>query len=55
MGQCIIMTGGYAGDDSDDCTAVKSQVLSGYKAITKDSDDDAVMGTMPERGLVQLV
>lgn len=50
MGQCIIMTGGYAGDDSDDCTAVKSQVLSGYKAITKDSDDDAVMGTMPERG-----
>lgn len=50
MGQCIIMTGGYAGDDSDDCTAVKSQVLTGYKAITKDSDDDAVTGTMPERG-----
>lgn len=50
MGQCIIMTGGYAGDNSDDCTAVKSQVLTGYKAITKDSDDDAVTGTMPERG-----
>lgn len=51
MGQCIIMTSGYAGDSSDDCTASKSQVLEGYTAITKDSDDEAVMGTMPNRGV----
>lgn len=50
MGQCVIMTGGYAGDSSDDCTATKSQVLEGYKAITKDSDDDAELGTMPNKG-----
>lgn len=50
MGQCVIMTGGYAGDSSDDCTATKSQVLEGYKAITKDSDDDAELGIMPNKG-----
>ena len=50
MGQCIIMTGGYAGDSSDDCTATKSQVLEGYKAITKDSNDDAELGIMPNKG-----
>lgn len=50
MGQCVIMTGGYAGDSSDDCTATKSQVLEGYKAITKDSDDNAVLGTIPNKG-----
>lgn len=50
MGQCVIMTGGYAGDSSDDCTATKSQVLEGYKAITKDSDDDAELGTMSNKG-----
>lgn len=50
MGQCIIMTGGYACDSSDDCTATKSQVLEGYKAITKDSDDDAELGIMPNKG-----
>ena len=44
------MTGGYAGDSSDDCTATKSQVLEGCKAITKDSDDDAELGTMPNKG-----
>ena len=44
------MTGGYAGDSSDDCTATKNQVLEGYKAITKDSDDDAELGTMPNKG-----
>lgn len=50
MGQCIIMTGGYAGDSSDDCTATKSQVLEGYKAITKDSNDDAELGIMSNKG-----
>lgn len=50
MGQCIIMTGGYTGNDSDDCTAVRSQVLTGYKAITKDSDDEVIAGTMSNRG-----
>lgn len=50
MGQCVIMTSGYAGDSSDDCTAMKSHVLEGYKAITKDSGDDAELGTMPNKG-----
>lgn len=51
MGQCIIMTGGSAGDTSDDCTASKSHVLEGYKAITNDSGDEAATGTMPNRGI----
>lgn len=43
------MTGG-GGNGSDDCTATKSQVLAGYTAITKDSDDEPIAGTIPIRG-----
>ena len=47
------MTGGYAGDSSDDCTSTKDKVLAGYTAITKDSNDEAVAGTMINRGIGQ--
>lgn len=38
------------GTGSDDCTAGKAQVLSGYTAVTKDSGDEAAAGTMANRG-----
>ena len=45
------MPGGGSGSaTSDDCTATKAQVLDGYTAVTSDSDDEAVEGTMPNRG-----
>lgn len=45
------MPGGGGGSaTSDDCTATKAQVLDGYTAVTSDSDDEAVEGTMPNRG-----
>lgn len=44
MGKVILSHG--AGTESSDCTAVRSQVLAGYTAMTKDSDDEAVTGTM---------
>lgn len=48
MGQ-VLITGfaGGSGVDSSDCTADKSKVLSGYTAVTSDSDGEAVAGTMP--------
>lgn len=45
MGECLILkTGG--GTESDECTATRAQVLEGVKAVTSDSDDEAVSGTM---------
>lgn len=35
---------------SDDCTATKAEVLKGYYAITEDSDDEAVQGTLELTG-----
>ena len=51
MGQ-VLITGlaGGSGVDSSDCTADKSKVLSGYTAVTSDSDGEAVAGTMVYRG-----
>ncbi|MGL5434289.1 MAG: hypothetical protein ACRDBO_02660 [Lachnospiraceae bacterium] len=46
MAKGIIISGGNGGDTSDDCTATNNQVLEGYTAITKGSDDEAVAGTM---------
>lgn len=51
MAECVILrTGGGSG--SDDCTATKAQVLSGYTAITSDSNDEPAGGTMTNRGAV---
>lgn len=41
--------GGGGGASSEDVTASKAQVLSGYTAVTHDSNDEIVGGTMPNR------
>lgn len=46
----ILKQGGGVG--SDELTATVAQVLSGYTAVTKDSDDEIGTGTMPNRGAV---
>lgn len=46
MADCILLGGGL-GSGSDDVTATKSMVLPGYTAITSDSNDEPVEGTMP--------
>ena len=51
MGECLIIKRG-GGIYSDDLTATRSHVLSGYTAVTQDSDDDIATGTMPNRGAV---
>ena len=47
MAECLLLKSGGA-YGSDDCTAAKSQVLSGYTAITSDSDEEPASGTMPD-------
>ena len=49
MAECILMKAG-GGTGSDECTATKGNVLAGKKAVTSDSDDEAVSGTMPDKG-----
>lgn len=46
MGKAILMSGGTNGDSSDDCTAASDKVLEGFSAITADSDDVIISGTM---------
>ena len=46
----ILKQGGGVG--SDELTATLAQVLSGYTAVTEDSDDDIGTGTMANRGAV---
>lgn len=46
----VLMTGAGGGTGSDECTASKAQVLSGHTAVTSDSDDESVEGTMPNNG-----
>ena len=46
----ITATGIGSSVGSDDCTAGKAQVLAGYTAVTSDSEDEAVTGTMPNNG-----
>lgn len=41
-----------SGTSSNEVTATKSQVLSGYTTITNDSNNEIVEGTMPNRGTV---
>lgn len=50
MGTVLFSGGGSGGPSSDDCTATKAQVLSGYTAVTKDSGDDIAEGTMANQG-----
>ena len=50
MAQAILLRGGAGGVTSDDVTASKAQVLQGYKTVTRDSDDEIVEGTIPNRG-----
>lgn len=49
MGQ-VLFAPALAGCTSDDVTASAAQVLSGYTALTKDSNDDPISGTMANRG-----
>lgn len=42
--------GGGGGASSSDVTASKAQVLSGYTAITSDSNDEPIEGTIPLKG-----
>lgn len=51
MAEALLVKSG-GGTDSSDLTATLSQVLSGYTAMTSDSNDDPGTGTMPNRGAV---
>lgn len=48
MGRILISPGGGGGTSSDELTATKAQVLAGYTAVTKDSNDESIVGTMPD-------
>nr|DAO35616.1 MAG TPA: hypothetical protein [Caudoviricetes sp.] len=50
MADAILMSGGVGGVTSDDVTATKNQVLQGVTALTRDSDDEPIQGTIPVRG-----
>lgn len=50
MGKLIISGAGGAGVGSDECTALKNDVLKGMRAITADSDDEVVEGTLELTG-----
>ena len=50
MAEAILMSGGVGGVASDDVTAKREHVLQGYTALTSDSDDEVVQGTMVNRG-----
>lgn len=50
MGKILIPRSSGGGVNSDDVTASKAQVLQGYTALTADSDDEPVQGTMVNRG-----
>lgn len=45
----IPLSFGTGGAGSDDATATRAQVLAPYTAITSDSDDEAVAGTMVDK------
>lgn len=50
MAKALLMSGGVGGVASDDVTAKREHVLQGYTALTSDSNDDPVQGTMVNRG-----
>jgi len=50
MGDVFVALGGGGGVSSDDVTVTRDKVLSGYTALTSDSDDEPVVGTMKNNG-----
>lgn len=50
MAKALLMSGGVGGVSSDDVTARRKHVLQGYTALTSDSNDEPVQGTMVNRG-----
>ena len=50
MGKVLMSGAGGGGTGSDECTASRAQVLSGYTAVTSDSDDELATGTMANNG-----
>lgn len=48
MGKVIISASG-GGTTSDECTALRSCILSPYTAVTSDSNDEPIQGTMQRR------
>ena len=50
MGKVIIAGGAGPEPGSDECTATRAEVLTGYTAVTGDSDDEAVEGTLQLTG-----
>ena len=50
MADAILMSGGVGGMSSDDVTASRAQVLQGYTALTSDSNDEPIQGSMVNRG-----
>lgn len=52
MAKALLMSGGVGGVSSDDVTAKREHVLQGYTALTSDSNDEPVQGTMVNRGNV---
>ena len=50
MAKALLMSGGVGGVASDDVTARREHVLQGYTALTADSNDEVVEGTIPKRG-----
>ncbi len=50
MGKVIIAGLGSSGIGSDDCTSTRSEVLKGYTAITSDSNDEIVEGSLELNG-----
>lgn len=49
MGDVYVVPLGGGGITSDDVTATKDKILSGYTALTADSNDEPISGTMPNR------
>lgn len=50
MGKVIITGSGSTGSGSDECTSTRAEVLKGYTAITRDSDDEVVEGSLELTG-----
>lgn len=50
MAEAILIKSGGGGTTSDDVTATRNDVLKGTTAITSDSDDDAIDGTLELTG-----
>ncbi|MFR6279938.1 MAG: hypothetical protein ACLUKK_01945, partial [Lacrimispora saccharolytica] len=46
MGRIWLPGGGGGGASSDDCTLMRAAVPAGMKAVTADSDDEAMEGTL---------